>query len=1403
MNILHFIKFLNLILIIVPVLIKPSISQETDKNFDNSVSELGLSQRTIRTICQDEAGYMWFGTDYGLNRFDGYEFRVYLHDPLDSTSISDDRIVVTYKDISGILWVGTEKGGLNKYNPESDTFTRYNHDPADQYSISDDFVTAICEDRNGILWIGTWSGGINTFDRASNEFSRPPSLSGEPGNLENRHITAIVQDSLGGLWIGTNSDGIRKYDDDSDTIIFYRNDITKNNSVSSNAINSIYEDRYGTIWIGTEDAGLNTYNRGSDSFSHYLPEAGTSSSISSVNVMPFYDTLDGKLWIGTGFGLNSYDRVDRTFKHYFHRQNNIFSISNDYIISLFCDRSGLLWIGTMNGLTKLNPYEDKISSYSNRPDDKNSLSSNIVWGVHANSSDILWIGTNNGLNSIEREKGVITRFYHDPGDTNSLSSNGIISVFEDGSSKLWVGTDNGLNLIDPRSKNIKRYISDPNDPTSLSDNFVVEIYEDRNENIWIGTLRGGLNLYNRENNTFTRFQNDPINENSLIDNSVYAIYESKNRHLWIGTSGGLDKFDRESGIFSHFTNNPGNQNSLSHNRVTAILEDHNGILWLATRGGGLNKFAPLSGEFTCYSVEDGLESPILYGILEDNSGKIWISSDNGLSVFDPATEEFHNFRSYNTLHNLNFTIGSAFKNSDGEMFFGSSDGLFIINPEDLHYNQHIPSVVVPDFYVGNRSVIRNSSFNVFDEVSIPHQNNEFSIEFSALDFYNPLQNKYTCKLEGFDSDWINLGKVRSKNYMNLPYGEYIFKVRGSNSDDVWNRNGVSIKINVIPPFWRTLWFEILTLLVFFGVIYSLHKGRIKHKIRLIDAQKMELEQQVSMRTRELENAQELLEDRVEERTRELNEANIQLVSEINEREKMEETLRENEELFRSIFEFAPIGVVMTDLKGKYIVVNHSFCNLTGYTREELLEKTFMDITHPEDVEMNLKFTRKMAEGIISEYQIEKRYVHKNGDAVWINLNASLINDPGGNPLYFIGQILDITDQKKSIDEKKKLEDQLYHAQKMESIGRLAGGIAHDFNNILTSIIGYSELAKVEIKDEKSLLGNAISVILESSERAAILTKQLLGFARKGKYQPVPLELNRVINHVLKVSDRIFEKNIEVNFESGNINNVIADRSQIDQVLTNLFINAKDAMPDGGSIDINTKMIHLDDNFVKMVPEMEKGDYVLVSISDTGSGIPEELSDRIFEPFFTTKEEGKGTGLGLATVYSIIKNHGGHITVYSEVGIGTTFNMYLPVTGAKVDEDEEITATIKGEGRILLVDDEENIRSILKMQLEQLGYSILTAEDGVKGLDLYINNKDSIDLVLLDMIMPNMAGKETFLALKGVDPDIKVLLMSGFAQKEKTDSIINEGVVGFIQKPFRLQELSRILSTILGESKNDN
>jgi two-component system, cell cycle sensor histidine kinase and response regulator CckA len=525
---------------------------------------------------------------------------------------------------------------------------------------------------------------------------------------------------------------------------------------------------------------------------------------------------------------------------------------------------------------------------------------------------------------------------------------------------------------------------------------------------------------------------------------------------------------------------------------------------------------------------------------------------------------------------------------------------------------------------------------------------------------------------------------------------------------------------------------------------------------------------------------------------------------VSERRQAEAELRRSEERYRLIAEYATDVIFTTDLQLRITFISPAVRRLIGYAPEELEGRTFVEFMTPESARTALKVFQeeiKMdgAEGVdpYRSRTLEIEYKLRGGGTVWTEIRCSFIRDADGRPIGIHGVERDISERRLAEEERNRLEAQLLQSQKLESLGTLAGGIAHDFNNLLGGILGYAELIKLEAKPGDSVHESA-EVIETAATRARELTRQLLGFARKGKHQNTAVSLDGTIQEVVGLLGRTLNKNIRIEqVLHARDASVLGDPAQIHQVLLNLAVNASDAMPDGGMLRFETGVC-AGDRLRVSHPDAGAHDYVSVSVSDSGSGISTEIRDRIFEPFFTTKAQGKGTGMGLAMVYGIVKNHGGFIDVESEPGKGTRFSLYLPVGGEPAVRGPKSTAHsgAMGRGRILIVDDEDVVRSMVSRMLERLGYSVTAVSDGRAAVDYYTSHHDGIDLVLLDMIMPGVSGRECFHAMKAINPSVRVVLTTGYGQDSAAQQIIDEGALGFLQKPYQSSQLFEAVSRAL-------
>jgi len=513
-----------------------------------------------------------------------------------------------------------------------------------------------------------------------------------------------------------------------------------------------------------------------------------------------------------------------------------------------------------------------------------------------------------------------------------------------------------------------------------------------------------------------------------------------------------------------------------------------------------------------------------------------------------------------------------------------------------------------------------------------------------------------------------------------------------------------------------------------------------------------------------------------------------------ERSELYKQVRVSEERFRSIFEQVCFGVAVASLDGRYSTVNPAFARLLGYSPEDLKEKHYLEITHPYDAEAKQERVRELVEGNAGHVSLEARYVRKSGESVWCATNISLIHDAAGRPAHFLAMVQDIDERKKAEEERNRLQQQLFQAQKMEALGTLAGGIAHDFNNLLSVILGFASLARQRLAADHQLQ-ESMSMIEQSAQRAADLTRQLLGFARPERQQIKPVCVDDVLERVRRMVARTFDRNITVTVRKASeplwVN---AEPSYLEQALLNLCINARDAMPEGGILSLEASATRVDPPLPGLPRTCAAGNYASISVEDTGSGIAPETLPRVFEPFFSTKDPGHGTGLGLSMVYGFVKNHEGFVKVESEPGQGARFTLLLPRIPAPATETgtEGFGRIERGQGTVLVVDDEPLVRAFAAEGLQGLGYNVLVAENGRQALELYQRHRAEIGGVLLDLIMPDLSGLETYRRMRALDPLVHVVFASGYSTGEILRSAPDARSAAFIGKPYTLQGLSAVL-----------
>ena len=815
----------------------------------------GLSQSVIHAILQDHFGFLWVGTEDGLNRYDGYNFKIYRPDTENSNSINDRWVTALVEDDQGYLWIGTRLGGLNRYDPTTDTFIHYLNELENPNSLSSDHVNALLYDSQGNLWVGT-ENGLNRFDSRSGSFQifrNDPSVS---NSITSNNITALFEDSQGTLWVGTEGGGLNRFNPSTLTFRAYKQVTRDDSSLSNNHVTAIEQDEDGYLWVATGH-GLNRFDIDNGTFTRYMHGGSNLATLSSNNVLALRLDQSGYLWVGTDSGLDRLDIESHTFVRHQHNPGNSSSLSTDSILTIYEDKGRVLWIGTYGGgLNKYNRAQSKFTYYHHEPGNPNTLSANIVFPIYVDRLGFVWIGTyDGGLNRLNPRLGLFTHYRNDPNNPESLVSDEVYSIYKDSSSTLWVGTSMGVSRLNPGHTKFVNYRPDSQDPTSLAGQPVYTIFEDHLGYLWFGT-ENGLSLFEPTTETFISFKNEPNNPTSLSSSNITTLFEDENKILWVGTfDKGLNRLDTESESFTHYLHDPKDPTSISNNSIMALYQDSRGYLWIATAGGGLNRYDPNTNSFIQYTEKDGLPNNVVYGILEDDDGFLWLSTNFGLSRFDPLTETFRNYTASDGLQSNEFNMYAFARAHNGTMFFGGVNGLTVFKPSDVTDSTYLPPVVLTSFVQEGKPLSEQPQPEMMRAMTLAWPNNNFSFEFSSLSYAQPDRNLYAYKLENFDKDWNYIGTNKEGRYTNLPGGTYVLHLRGSNSDGVWNESNQTVTITVIPPFWDTWTFRILVVLSLFAfglVVYRL-------RVRSIQMQNLQLEYLVRERTGALQKRTEELE----------------------------------------------------------------------------------------------------------------------------------------------------------------------------------------------------------------------------------------------------------------------------------------------------------------------------------------------------------------------------------------------------------------------------------------------------------------------------------------------------------------------------------------------------------------
>lgn len=817
-----------------------------DLIFEQLSTEEGLSESVVNVILQDHLGFVWLGTQDGLNKFDGYGFTVYKNDPSDPNSLSQSYITSLFEDQQGDLWIGTDTGGLNRFDRRQGSFSRYRHDREDSGSLSSNRISAILQDAEGVLWIGTADAGLNRFDRQTGTFIHFRNQLDNPNSLSDDSINSIYQDRSGDLWIAT-ARGINRYNQQDGGFMRFLDD---SNNDKLNAAQVVYEDQQGGFWVGTS-GGLLKLNTESGSFRIYQNSASSQNSLGSNRVSAILEDDSGILWVGTvGGGISRFDREQDAFRNYRHNALDPQSLSNNWVLSMYEDHAGIIWVGTYGGgVNKLEQTYKRFDHYLTNTLDPSTLNLGLIYAISSSSNGVIWVGQlEGGLNRLNINTGQISHFINNPVDENSLSSNTIGALHVDERGELWIGTQAGLNSLDVGTLRFSRYANGRNEFGDPVYSEITAIAEDQQGFLWIGTRGDGLLKFDRQTRRFSEYYFHILDDpHSLSTNDVWSVYIDSQNRVWVGTSFGLNRLNRATGQFTRYQNDPEAPGSLSDNYVMSIYEDSQGGMWVGTTGG-LNRLNESSATFRRYHQKDGLPNDYIYALVEDDLGNLWMSTNNGLARFNLRTEQFKNFDIQDGLRSNEFNIGAVHKTEEGQLFFGGINGMTAFYPQNIRENPYVPPIVLTSLTLRGSEAITGADEEMVEAITLGWPHNYFEFEFSALSFSRPERNQYAYMLEGFDETWNYTGARHSGQYTNLPGDTYTLRIIGANNDGVWNAMGTAVQVRIIPPLWQTWWFRGALLLVAVGVLM----GGYQLRMRSIAGRNRELERQVYERTREIE-----------------------------------------------------------------------------------------------------------------------------------------------------------------------------------------------------------------------------------------------------------------------------------------------------------------------------------------------------------------------------------------------------------------------------------------------------------------------------------------------------------------------------------------------------------------------
>jgi len=792
---------------------------------------------------RDSKDYLWVGTDVGLDRYDSYEVKKYRHDDSIPGSFSSDIMTCIFEDRNRNLWFGTIDG-LNRYNRSLDNFTVFKNNSSEN-SLQSNFVTGFVEDKSGNLWIVTGGNCLHKWDPRSENFIRYP-FAKQIDGLSVRPSRMAAIDSKGLIWIGSPDPGIIRFDPETGLFTPLEDPSSAHNSYS---FKSLYIDKQDKIWVATDGIGFFSYDPASGVFEHFgMKGDGKGTNLNFVlDIIPEDDRYL-LLAVDQG-GINRFDKLSKTFEYIMNSDSSDDGLNNNGIFCFHRDKQGILWIGTSGGgINYYNPEKERFKLFTHSNNHLNSLSYDFTGGFFEDHEGMIWIATDGGgLDVYDPGRGTFRNFKNDPANPYSISGNVIRGIAEDKDHNIWVGTwGAGLNRYDRKTGRFIRYTHDPEDPSSISGKTIWSLFIDHKNTLWISIYNVGIDIFDAKGGVTKRFRHDRDDPTTLSSHNCWFFYEDQENKLWMCTQTGLDLFDRQKESFRVF--------HFPEDDIPAVYKDKSGKIWVGSNTEGLFLCDENLKIIKKYDVTNILPGNRIHAITQDNSGMMWISGNQGLSRLDPESQVIRNYTKEDGLQGDQFYQQSFLKTSSGELYFGGYSGFNSFFPDSLKDNEFVPPVYLTDFQIFNKPVVAGAGtdfpvhISEAKEIRLKWDQSVFSFSFAAINYNHPQKNQYAYILNGFEKDWnYTDAHRRFVTYTNLDPGEYTFKVKASNNDGVWNEDGVSLKVIILPPWWHTLWFRIIAAVLVILIFTSIMLLRV----RQLQKQKLLLEMTVAIKTSEL------------------------------------------------------------------------------------------------------------------------------------------------------------------------------------------------------------------------------------------------------------------------------------------------------------------------------------------------------------------------------------------------------------------------------------------------------------------------------------------------------------------------------------------------------------------------